>query len=158
MELYGKYARFKGISSCSASSELTESYSCENAFDGNVASCWAVDYNNFLVFGAWIKVNLVGAYQLTKIMVWKWCDAKDISLAFSNGVQMDFTLEDTTSWQTIDLEGIGNNIITSYVNITVNGVYPNTCTVVGFRELKVFGYASGMIYNDNVSKNYLSGI
>ena len=71
---------------------------------------------------------------------------------------MDFTFEDTESWQTIDLEGIGNDIITNYVKITVNSVYPNTCTVVGFRELKVFGYASGMVYNDNVSKHYLSCI
>ena len=78
-------------------------------------------------------------------------NAKDVSLQFSNGVQVDFTLDDTTSWQTIDLEGIGNDIISNYVKITVNTCYPNGIYGTGFYGLKVFGPASGMY--DNVTKH-----
>ena len=67
---------------------------------------------------------------------------KDISLAFSNGEQVDFTLDDTQEWQTIDLMGVGNDIITNYANISVNSVYPQPDQFVIFTELKVFGYAS----------------
>ena len=71
--------------------------------------------------------------------------AKDISLAFSNGEQVDFTLDDTSEFQTIDLEGIGNEIITNYVNITVISMNPEGYPEAYFGEFKVFGYASGMI-------------
>ena len=79
--------------------------------------------------GAWIKINLVGVYRLTKMMVLVLHgpnhSPKDVSLAFSNGEQVDFTLDDKIDWQTIDLVGIGNDIITNYVKITVNSVYQN---------------------------------
>ena len=51
-------------------------------------------------------------------------NAKDISLQFLNGVKLDVTLNYTKEWQTIDLMGIGNDIITNYANISVNSVYP----------------------------------
>ena len=70
---------------------------------------------------------------------------KDISLQFLNGVKLDFTLDNTHKWQTIDLEGIGNDVITNYANISVNSVYPYTETRTGFRELKVFGHVSGIL-------------
>ena len=68
--------------------------------------------------------------------------ANDISLTFSNGDQVDFSLDDTDEWQTIDLMGIGNDIITNYANISVNSVYPQPYQYVIFSELKIFGYAS----------------
>ena len=74
------------------------------------------------------------------------CHFKDISLEFLNGEPVGFTLDDTTEWQTIDLEGIGNVIITNYVNVSVISVYQNGDD--GFAELKVFGQATGMDYND----------
>ena len=67
---------------------------------------------------------------------------KDISLEFLNGEPVDFTLDDTFEWQTINLEGMGNDIITNYVNISVVSVYQNFDD--GFTELKIFGYASGI--------------
>ena len=95
------------------------------------------------IIGAWIKLNFVGAYRLTKMMVYGFFDsAKDISLAFSNGVQMNFTLNNAANWQTIDLEGIGNDIITIYANFSVISVYPDHHVYqkyIQFRELKVFG-------------------
>ena len=69
-------------------------------------------------------------------------NAKDISLQFLNGVKLDFSLDNTNEWQTIDLMGIGNDIITNYANISVNSVYPQPNQYVVFSELKVFGYAS----------------
>ena len=149
------------ITSCSASSEFNEATSCEKAFDGKeVEEGWMT--KNHESIGAWIKINLVGVYRLTKMMVMEFNDAyvakaKDISLTFSNGEQVGFTLDDTNKWQTIDLEGIGNDIITNYVKITVNSLYPSA-QYVAFSELKVFGYAPGMLYNDNVTKHHHSGI
>ena len=70
---------------------------------------------------------------------------KDISLEFLYGEPVNFTLDDTNEWQTIDLEGMGNEVITNYVKITVNSVYQTANLNVGFGELKIFGYASGMI-------------
>ena len=67
-------------------------------------------------------------------------NTKDISLQFLNGVKLDFTLDNTNEWQTMDLMGIGNNIITNYANISVNSVYPQQHPSVLFVELKVFGY------------------
>ena len=74
--------------------------------------------------------------------------AKDVSLEYWNGEQVDFTLKDTKSWQTIDLEGIGNDIITDYVSISVNSAYPIIYQNIGFSELTVFGYATGMSSGD----------
>ena len=67
-------------------------------------------------------------------------NTKDISLQFLNGVKLDFTLDNTNEWQTMDLMGIGNNIITNYANISVNTVYPDKYQAVSLIELKVFGY------------------
>ena len=99
--------------------------------------------------GVWIKINLVGLYRLTKMMVMANSNgyddrAKDISLAFSNGVEVDFTLDDTNSWQIIDLVGI-RDIITNYVNISIISAYPYSQKRIGFNELTVIGHASGTL-------------
>ena len=78
-----------------------------------------------------------------------WCDecrSKRISLGFSNGEQVGFTLDNTNAWQTIELEGIGNDIKSNYVNISTITSY--TDKEVGFAEIKVFGWYAGMGYND----------
>ena len=131
------------------------------AFDGNEGTFWGTEDD--LNVGSWIKFNLVGVCRLTKIMVMgRDCGggnlAKDVSLQFLNGVQMDFTLDDTLSWQTIDLEGIGKHIMTDSAKITIDSVYRrNTGCETGFREFQVFGLTLGMRYNDNVTKHYRSG-
>ena len=84
------------ITNCSASSESNEAHSCEKAFDGNENSHWRTKRNE--IIGAWIKINLDGVYSLTKMMLMLMgakYHAKDVSLAFSNGEQLDFTLHDT---------------------------------------------------------------
>ena len=70
---------------------------------------------------------------------------KDISLDFAYGASVDFTITGNQAWQTIELEGIGNDIITNYVNISVITIYPGGDMDRGFREIKVFGYASGIM-------------
>ena len=77
---------------------------------------------------------------------------KDIKLAFLDGESVDFTLDDTSEWQTITLEGIGNEIITNYVNISVISVYQDSDD--GFAELKLFGHATGMGYSDRITRHY----
>ena len=67
---------------------------------------------------------------------------KDISLEFLYGEPVNFTLDDTNEWQTIEFEGIGRDIITNYVNISAISVYRGDDN--GFTELKVFGRAAGM--------------
>ena len=72
---------------------------------------------------------------------------------------MNFTLNNAANWQTIDLEGIGNDIITIYANFSVISVYPDHHVYqkyIQFRELKVFGQLSGMGYNANVTNHYRS--
>ena len=101
--------------------------------------------------GAWIKINLDGVYRLSQMMVLDHTDdhytGQNISLSFSNGEQVGFTLDDVmgTSWQTIDLVGIGNDIITNYVKISFISFYYHRYPSVAFRELKVFRNTSGMI-------------
>ena len=77
---------------------------------------------------------------------------KDVLLEFLNGEPVNFTLDDTNEWQTIEFEGIGTDIITNYLNISVVSVYRNNDD--GFAELKVFGHATGMGYNDQVTRHY----
>ena len=91
---------------------------------------------------------------MVKSRHWENRHFKDISIQFLYGEPVEFTLDDTSIWQTIDFMGIGNDIITNYVNISVISVYDEAYG--GFSELKVFGHASGMCYNNNVIKQYLS--
>ena len=120
-------------------------HSCEKAFDGNEDTFW--NTKDDVNVGSWIKLNLVGVYRLTKIMVMQRHDGsiyhpKDISLEFSSGEEVYFTLNNSMEYQTIELDGIGSEIITNYVNISVITSY--TKEEIGFAELKVFGPASVM--------------
>ena len=97
--------------------------------------------------GAWIRLNFSGAYRLTKVMVKNWtCGAdehnafKDISFQSSYGEPVGFTLNKTTEWQTIQLEGMREFEGTTYVKISGISIFENTADHSGFGELKVFGW------------------
>ena len=66
---------------------------------------------------------------------------KDVSLEFSVGAPINFTLSNRQVWETLELDG--NNIFADHVKITGINVYNKINN--GFAELKVFGCASGMI-------------
>ena len=91
---------------------------------------------------------------MAKSRHWENRHFKDISIQSLYGEPVEFTLDDTSIWQTIDFIGIGNDIITNYVNISVISIYSETYG--GIAKLKVFGHTSGMGYNNNVTKQYLS--
>ena len=130
------------ISSCSASTEFSSGYTCNNAFDGNEDRDWATRGEGV---GAWIKVNLNGFYQITKIMVLQRNGEyfKDISLEFSGNGRVDFTLSASKVWEDLELDESSNN--TNYVKISAIDVH--TGHNLGFAELKVFGCASGIYVN-----------
>ena len=144
------------ITKCTASSERYEQGCCEKAFNGDEGQgdAWRTfgpGYNN----GAWIKLYLDGVYRLTKVMAMsrrKEQHFKDIWLYFLYGDRVGFRLADKDGWQNIGLEGIGYDIITNYVHISVRSLYHNHQD--GFAEIKVFGNVAGISNNDNVATNY----
>jgi len=130
------------ISSCSASTEYSSGYTCTNTFDGNEGREWATRSEGV---GAWIKVNLNGLYQITKIMFLQRNGEyfKDISLEFLESDPVDFTLSASTVWEDLELDE--RNINTNYVKISAINVH--TGANFGFSELKVFGCAQGIYIN-----------
>ena len=132
------------ISSCSASTQYSSSYPCDKAFDGNEGNEWATKNEGV---GAWLKVNLDGLYQITKIMFIGRATSrenfKDISLEFLEGKPVDFKLSASKVWEELELDD--SNIITNYVKISAVSVHNGRN--FGFAELKVFGCAKG-IYID----------
>ena len=131
------------ISSCSASTVYSSSYPCDKAFNGNEGDAWATKNEGV---GAWIKVNLDGLYQITKIMFRQRNSReyfKDISLEFLESDPVDFTLSASTVWEDLELDESSNN--TNYVKISAIDVH--TGHNLGFAELKVFGCASGIYVN-----------
>ena len=127
------------ISSCSASTEYSSGYTCTNTFDGNEGREWATRSEGV---GAWIKVNLAGLYQITKIMFLQRNGEyfKDISIEFSESDPVDYTLSASRSWEDLELD-----IITNYVKISVINIHYGSNP--GFGELKVFGCALGIYVN-----------
>ena len=132
---------------------------CPIAFDGHDDRAWEPKYEEDI--GSWIRGNLDGAYRLKKLMV-NQKHIKDITLEFANGESVDFTLDDTVDftldqtgvWQTIELEGIGKEIVTDYVHFvikSINQAHPD------LNQLKLFGYAPGMAFNGIVMKYNHSG-
>ena len=130
---------------CSASTEYSNAFRCEKAFDGVLTDGWA-SVNE--VAGAWIQPNFDGLYSITKIAVMQRPQQnesiKDVSLEFSDGSLVNFILPDTPNqWIEIDLRTYGNVITSSYVNITVKSVYVGRYS--GFTEIKIFGCVDGKI-------------
>ena len=141
------------ITSCSASEEYGDVFSCEHAYDGNIHEPgWSTNGHNI---GAWIKINFLRVFRLTKVMTMNreipyvaTNNFKNISLQFLDGNNVDFTLTDTDDrvWDIIDMVSNGNIIISSYVNITVLSIYGDYLEMRdGLTELRVYGCIVGMI-------------
>ena len=134
------------LSNCSASTEQGAGQSCQKAFDGNTDDGWATAGEGV---GAWIKIDFDQFYRLTKINVMQRPNDeyfKDISLEFSDGTFVDYTLNYTypsKEWAEIDLSSYGNLSNTNYVNISAHSVYTKLNN--GFSEIKVFGCPIGKI-------------
>ena len=128
------------ITSCSSSTEYSGSYACNKAFDGNEDDGWATYKEGD---GAWIQLNLESFYRLSRVMILQRYSErfKDVTVGFSVGATVDFTLSNSKVWEEIDLHD--TNITTNFVKITGINVYNKGYP--GFAELKVFGCASGMI-------------
>ena len=124
------------ITSCRASTEFNEDHDCKKAFDGNEYDGWATSNEGD---GAWIQVFLYVPYRLTKIMILQRQNEyfKDVSLEFSVGAPVSFTLSNHKVWETIELDD--DSILTFYVKITAINVYNKINN--GFAELKLFGCA-----------------
>ena len=139
--LYFKDCKYElAINSCRASTEFSNSYDCNKAFDGNEYDGWATLNEGD---GAWIQLNLDIPYRLTKIMILQRLNEffKDVSIELSVGDPVNFTLGSVKVWETIEL--YDNSILTDYVKITGTNVYNKVNN--GFAELKLFGCASGMV-------------
>ena len=130
------------ITSCTASTESSKSHDCKKAFDGNENDGWATLGEGD---GAWIRLNLDIPYRVTKIMILHSLNEgfKDVSLEFSVGDPVNFTLGNRRVWETIELDD--NSILTDYVKITGRNVYDKVNN--GFAELKILGCASGIVTN-----------
>ena len=139
------------ITSCSASSEAPNS-GCEKAFDGNEGDGWAVNGRGNSL-GAWMTINFEDFYHLTTIMVRpKAHNFRHTALEFLYGEREGFELARVDGWQTFELDGAENDIITNYIDISISMVWSNIPD--GFNELKVFGQLSGMRYKGSVTKHY----
>jgi hypothetical protein len=124
------------ISSCSASSEYSDNYVCENAYDGDIESAWATKGEGI---GSWIEFNFDSNYRATKMEFTNRPADVDktsqILLTFSDG-----------ETQTVDLERgvtIAELVETNSVNsvrITVTGVYDTMNN--GAMEIKFYGISS----------------
>ena len=130
---------------CLASTECSNVYSCEKAFDGFLTDGWASSYEGV---GAWIQLNFDKLYSITKIAVMQRPQQsesiKDVSLEFSDGTLVTFVLPNTPNqWIEIDLATYGDVITSNYVNITVRSVYTGINS--GFTEIKIFGCVDGKI-------------
>ena len=148
------------ITSCIASTEAKDNYSCKRVHDGNLGEPGWMTYLGLGV-GAWIKIDLDEIYRITKVKTmnrgtWHapntWNDNfKDILLGFSDGNIVNFTLTNIEYpdrvWDTIELVGNGDVITSSYVVITALAVYNENENVgnYGFAELKVYGCPLGKI-------------
>ena len=124
------------ISSCSASTEYSADYGCENAYDGDVENEWATSEEGI---GSWIELNFDGDYRVTKMEFTNRLAEVDqtsqILLTFSDG-----------ETQTVDLERgvtIAELVETNSVNsvrVTVTDVYNSYNN--GAREIKFYGISS----------------
>ena len=130
------------ILTCSASSEYSGSYACEKAIDGKSDTSWATKGQGI---GAWIQVNFGHVYQVEKIKIKHRTNNnqnemfKDISLEFSDGTKVDYTLNNVhQDWNAV---AIDKRPISKFVKITAKSVYGTINN--GFSEIRVFGCLKG---------------
>ena len=133
---------------CSASTEYSSAFSCQKAIDGKVDTDWATAGKGT---GSWIQLNFGEVYKIETIKIKHRSTGglpesemfKDLSLEFSDGQKVDFTLNNVpfTSglvWNEIIFP---NNPVSDYVKITATSVYSTINN--GFSDIRVYGCAEG---------------
>ena len=120
--------------SCSASSEYTDHFLCENAFDSNPGSDWATQGEGV---GSWIQSNFGAEYSVTRFeyrhRIYNQ-DNQRITLSFSDGSTQSFVLQD-------DINSIQSFVVspvqTSFVRLTVDSAYETVNN--GARQIIFYG-------------------
>ena len=134
------------VVNCSSSSHLTQSYICDNAYDGNDGTYWHSSSGGKL---EWITLDLAKDYHLEAIKILEGTTyrSQNISVEFSDGTKTQQVLEDSTcKWKKIQLPP---KLVTSFVNITTISGYgsPSYRTLY---ELRVFGCSPGGFTMQNI--------
>ena len=124
------------VASCSASSEYSYYYVCENAYDGDVEEAWATNGEGV---GSWIEFNFDENYRITKMEFTNRPGDVDktsqILLTFSDGETQTVDLErDVTIAELVETNSVNS------VRIEVTGVYGSMNN--GAMEIKFYGIPS----------------
>ena len=135
---------------CSASSQYNTDWGCTNAIDGNPGTDWATKGEGV---GAWYKLDFVRYYKVDTIKIKHRASGgsplgemfKGISLEFSDGQKVDFTLNKVPFtnglvWNDVYLP---STPISTYVKITAKSVYGTINN--GFSEIQVLGCPAGIL-------------
>ena len=135
---------------CSASSEHSTNWGCENAIDGNSGTDWATKGEGT---GAWIKLDFGDTYTVRTIKIKHRSTGnspaaelfKGISLEFSDGKKVEYTLNNISYlgglvWNEVVLTRAP---ISDYVKITATSVYGAINN--GFSDIQVFGCVNGSL-------------
>ena len=134
------------IESCSASSEYP-GYSCEKTIDGDPSTYWSTyDYwsTSNQAQRPWINISLENDYKLEIVNIKQPNEEdyrlKDISLAFSHGISIDYVLKNTQDWNEVVLP---NSPISNFIRITGKSRHITTNDYIGFADIQVFGCSLG---------------
>ena len=133
---------------CSASSEYNDDWLCKNAIDGKSDTDWATRGKGT---GSWIQLNLGAFYKVETIRIKHRSSGgsplsemfKGISLEFSDGKKVDFTLNNIPFTNGL----VWNDIVfpqdpmSDYVKITATSVYGTINN--GFSDIRVYGCREG---------------
>ena len=124
------------VSEVTASSYLSEKkikHTADRVIDGSLANAWAegadgpgIGENLRLKLDDVYTINTIyinAGYQKSSDLYKKNCRPKEITLEFSNGVTMDYTLDDLNGQQQIVLP---NSVRTDSIKIIIQSVYAGT--------------------------------
>ena len=93
----------------------------------------------------WIQLNFETTYKIENIKIKTTTSAiykvKDISLAFSQGANVEYELTNDQNWNEVALT---NFPISKFVNITGKSGYGITTQYYGFSDIQVFGCVTGI--------------
>jgi len=132
-------AQYVKVSSCTASSEYSSTWSCMKAFDGvtaqgRKASAWASKGEGA---GSWIQANFKAPAELSKFSyMQRECQCehnKGIVLEFSDGSIQSFILSKSNLLQTFKLD----MVTTTYVKVYIITTYTKVNN--GAKEIQFFG-------------------
>ena len=151
------------IVNCAASSEYSDKYSCEKAYDGRESEpAWST---NAYGTDSWIEISFDRAYILSSIhTMQRPCRGaahfKDVTLQIAGGKSADYTLSGKRDknpnlpvvWDKIETD-FAYNDATNYVKISAISFYTIYTTCGGFSELKVYGCTPGRVTQCQVSSN-----